>query len=283
MLRLETQTGWWLITHPEHARLAGEFASHWGNALFASPEPRRHVLHGIYAHDNGWAVRDAHPLITSQGKPSAFSTELVGKYSAFEEIDLHAYLAVRREAVQLIAAQDPYAAILISMHTHNLLSERADRSTIRPDHLPWLDAFLVEQLTLQRALRDQLLEEATFPSNSPDQNPIHPSHLTPDTLHRHFQLLQACDNLSLLSCTDYSGDATLLHPFRLIDGTTTEIHLYHTASRTFQLTPYPFDRPILTFPITARHIPGHTFPNAEALQHLFHSAPLETIEVTISA
>jgi hypothetical protein len=96
-------------------------------------------------------------VVTKQGKPAAFSSELVGKYSAFEEIDLTAYLAVRREAVQGIAKEDPYAAILISMHTHNLLSDRADRSTIRAEDLPWLDAFLVEQLTLQRALRQQLL------------------------------------------------------------------------------------------------------------------------------
>ena len=26
MLRLETETGWWLVTHPDHARLAGAFA-----------------------------------------------------------------------------------------------------------------------------------------------------------------------------------------------------------------------------------------------------------------
>ena len=40
MLRLETETGWWLVTHPDHARLAGAFAQRWGNNLFASPEPR---------------------------------------------------------------------------------------------------------------------------------------------------------------------------------------------------------------------------------------------------
>ena len=95
MLRLETETGWWLVTHPDHARLAGAIAARWGNAMFAEPEPRDRVLLGIGTHDDGWAVRDAHPSITKQGKPSAFSVELVGKYSAFEEIDLADYLGVR--------------------------------------------------------------------------------------------------------------------------------------------------------------------------------------------
>src|ERR1700720_421199 len=142
MLRLQTDTGWWLVTHPEHARLAGAFAERWGNDRFASPEPRVHVLKGIARHDDGWTVRDATPQVTRQGMPSAFSTELVGKYSAFEEIDLAEYLAVRDRAVRLIASEDAYAALLISMHTYSLLNDHADRSTIAAADLPLLDRFL---------------------------------------------------------------------------------------------------------------------------------------------
>ena len=130
MLRLETETGWWLVTHPDHARLAGALPNDGATNASLRPEPRMHVLRGIACHDDGWASRDAAPQITRQGKPSAFSVELVGKYSAFEEIDLADYLAVRDRAVRLIAAEDAYAAILISMHTYNLLTEHADRSTI---------------------------------------------------------------------------------------------------------------------------------------------------------
>jgi hypothetical protein len=100
MLRLETESGWWLVTHPDHARLAGAFAERWGNERFRPPEPRRYVLHGIACPDDGWALRDSAPQITRQGKPSAFSVELVCKYSAFEENDLADYLAVRDRAVR---------------------------------------------------------------------------------------------------------------------------------------------------------------------------------------
>ena len=130
MLRLETETGWWLVTHQDHARLAGRFAEHWGNELFASPEPRRPVLLGIATHDDGWAARDARPQITRAGLPAAFSVELVGKYSAFEEIDLADYIAVREQAVAVVAAQDAYAGLLVSLHTDNLLTPRAP--TVRP-------------------------------------------------------------------------------------------------------------------------------------------------------
>ena len=113
MLRLETKTGWWLVTHPDHARLAGAFAERWGNDRFLPPEPRVSILKGISRHDDGWLERDTRPKITRQGLPSAFSVELVGKYSAFEEIDLVDYLAVRDRAVRMMASEDALSLIHI--------------------------------------------------------------------------------------------------------------------------------------------------------------------------
>jgi len=273
MLRSKVDGGWWLVTHPDHAHLAGRFANHWGNPLFRSPEPREHVLRGIHCHDDGWRARDAQPIITRQGFPAAFSVELVGKYSAFEDIDLNAYLAVRREAVNLMAAEDPYAAILISMHTHNLLSERADRSTIRAEDLPTLDAFLEEQIVLQHHLRDQLLATNKLP----------PTALQLTTLHEHFQLLQACDNLSLLTCVDFEGPATLLHPFTTTDGATTEIKVRRLAERTFRLSPYPFAPSEISLTFPARFVKGDTFATSEDLREALANAETTTLTVNLTA
>jgi hypothetical protein len=273
MLRAEEGGGWWLVTHPDHAHLAGEFAAKWGNENFPAPKPREHVLRSIYAHDDGWRGRDAEPVITKQGKPAAFSQELVGKYSAFEEIDLTGYLAVRREAVQLMAKQDPYAAILISMHTHNLLSERADRSTMRKEDLVWLDAFLVEQKMLQRALREQLIADGQLDSE----------HLRPEALNQQFQLLQACDNLSLLSCVDFAGDATLLHPFMTLKGETTEIKVKRIGERSFRLSPYPFAEPDLSFTFPARHVQGEIFASSQELREKLEGAKTLEIEVSVTS
>src|ERR1700761_4941349 len=208
MLRLETETGWWLVTHVDHAHLAGAFAEKWGNNLFLAPEPREQVLRGVTTHDDGWAARDQQPQITRQGKPSAFSVELVGKYAAFEEIDLSDYLAVRDRAVRLVAETDPYAALLVSMHTYNLLSARADRSTIQPDQLPLFDAFLEGQLQFQQGLKACMAAEKQ----------LAPAEKSPERIEQHFHLLQACDNLSLLSCVDYSKPSDLLHPLPLKTG-----------------------------------------------------------------
>ena len=273
MLRLETESGWWLVTHPNHARLAGAFAERWGNELFVSPEPRGHVLKGIACHDDGWAARDAAPQITRQGRPSAFSIELVGKYSAFEEIDLADYLAVRDRAVRLIATTDPYAAVLISMHTYSLLSEHADRSTIAPDQLPLLDQFLVQQKSLQQSLLREIAEDPAFP---PEQS-------SEKTIRDHFRLLQANDNLSLLTCVDFRAPANLLHPLRLCDGEYSRVEVKAVGSRHYVLDPYPFDEPSITFTFPARHVEGNLFRSSAELQERFHAAPVATLSVTVSA
>jgi Protein of unknown function (DUF3891) len=272
MLRLETQTGWWLVTHPDHARLAGAFAERWGNEQFLPPEPRANVLKGIARHDDGWTERDAAPQVTLQGKPSAFSVELVGKYSAFEEIDLADYLAVRDRAVRLIAAEDAYAAVLISMHTYNLLTAHADRSTIAPADLPLLDRFLEEQIAFQNSLREKIAADAEF---APEQ-------ATSTAILDHFRLLQATDNLSLLTCVDYVQPAHLLHPLPLREGGYTEVRVRHAGTRHFVLEPYPFERSGLTFEFPARFVEGKLFGSAGELREAYTEAHVETLSVTVS-
>jgi Protein of unknown function (DUF3891) len=273
MLRLETETGWWLVTHPDHARLAGAFAERWGNDRFLPPEPRARVLRGITLHDDGWVARDAKPEITRQGKPSAFSVELVGKYSAFEEIDLADYLAVRDRAVRLIAAEDPYAALLISMHTYSLLSEHADRSTIAAAELPLLDRFLEQQKELQQVLWNQIQADAS----------VLPAQKSEGAIRDHFRLLQANDNLSLLTCVDFSRPASLLHPLPLREGGYARVEVRSSGTRHFVLDPYPFNASSLSIQFPARHVKGKLFSSAEELRAQFAAAPVEMLTVTLSS
>src|SRR5258706_1723780 len=273
MLRLETETGWWLVTHPDHARLAEPWPERWGNERFWPRERREHVLRGIARHDDGWAARDAEPQITRQGKPSAFSVELVGKYSAFEEIDLEDYLFVRDRAVRLIAAEDPYAAILISMHTYSLLNDHADRSTIAPAQLPLLDRFLEQQKALQASL---LVQIAANPRFTPDQT-------SESAILDHFRLLQASDYLSLLTCVDFRQPSLFLHPLPLRDGGHIPVQVRAIAPRHFVLDPYPFPEASLTFQFPARHVKGKIFPSSAELQSAIAAAPNETLSVTVSA
>ncbi len=272
MLRMKSENGWWLITHPDHARLAGEFAKAWGNEQFRRPEPRDRVLYGIASHDDGWAARDAHPSITREGKPSAFSTELVGKYSAFEEIDLADYLAVRERAVRIIAEKDPYAGLLIALHTYNLLTEHADRSTIAAAQLPLLDAFLEDQRAYQRRLLEEIQADETLSEEEKDW----------ERIEEHFRLLQACDNLSLLTCVAFDQEANLLHPLPLNDGQNAEVTVHPIGPRHFRLTPWPFAEESVTVSFPGRHVDGETFATSTELEAGFHRADVQTLQVTIT-
>jgi hypothetical protein len=273
MLRMESDTGWWLIKHLDHAELAGAFAAAWGNELFRKPEPRMRVLLGIARHDDGWAERDAHPVITPQGKPSAFSIELVGKYSAFEEIDLADYLAVRDRAVRILAQKDPYAGLLISMHTYNLLTAHADRSTIAPKELVLLDAFLERQRAYQVELHAIIQGDGLLSAQAKEDQ----------TITEHFRLLQACDNLSLLTCVAYRTPAHLLHPLPLNDGGTVEVKVFPIGARYFRLAPWPFEEGELRFEFPARHVEGKAFGSSSALGAAFSAAPEQRLMVTLSA
>lgn len=271
MLRLESKTGWWLVTHPDHARLAGEFAAAWGNDRFRAPEPRHNVLLGIRCHDDGWAARDGMPQITREGKPSAFSNELVGEYSAFEEIELEDYLAVRGRAVRLMADEDAYAGLLVSMHTYNLLTERADRSTIRVEQLPVLDNFLAAQRDFQKELLRRVRSAGVSADESSDTR-----------VRDHFRLMQATDNLSLLSCVGFGRAGTLLHPLPLLDGTYSEVKVVPVGERQFRLQPYPLIRNPMVFEFPARHVEGAVFRDAAELQEKFAASPVTQLSVTVA-
>jgi len=270
---MESETGWWLITHPDHAHLAGAFAEAWGNERFRKPEPRARVLHGIASHDDGWTQRDAHPSITREGKPSAFSTELVGKYSAFEEIDIQEYLAVRETAVRIIAEVDPYAGLLIAMHTYNLLTEHADRSTINKDGLALLDAFLEGQRKYQCELFEAIAADASLSSLDKNRG----------TIEEHFRLLQACDNLSLLTCVAFESPAHLLHPLPLNDGSHATVRVLPIGPREFRLSPWPFGKERLQFKFPARHVEGKRFGSSADLEAAFHATSIEQLTVELSA
>ncbi len=194
-----------------------------------------------------------------------FPAELVGKYSAFEEIDLLDYLAVRRKAVDTVVRHNPYAGLLVAMHTFDLLANRADRSTIRADQLPLLGCLSGRAKTLQRKVRPQLAEDIALSSQD----------IAPERIEDHFHLLQACDNLSLLTCVDYPGTANLLHALPVTGGAHEPVIVEQVGVRHFRLAPYPFAASPLTFVFPARFVEPLSFTSKEELREKFNAAEVQ--------
>lgn len=264
MIRSQTGTGWALVNHRDHAVLAGEFAEAWGNDTFAVPEPFTPIHYAVAHHDDGWIARDATATLTKDRKPEAFSRALVGSYSAFEEIDLPNYLKVRGEATAAVAARDPYAAVLVSMHTVNLLTEQADPTTIRPEHRASYHAFLDQQRTWQKEISQRL-------------------HASPGELQRGFEFLQCCDNLSLITCSGYDLPRELRHTHPDRDGKRHALLCSLVSESTWRIAPWPFKTSHLTFSIPYREIATSDCINPDAYQTAFAAAAYKTRKVTLLA
>ncbi len=271
MIRIATPTGYTLVAHQEHARLAGRFAEHWGNATFPAPAPAAlmpEVLVAVARHDDAWAGRDATPFLTREGRPSAFTRELVGAYSAFEEIDLADYLAVRSAATEALAAEHPFAAILVSMHTVNLLTEQADLNTIKPADRPLHAAFIEGQLQRQREFAASLPPDLA-------------AHATSARLRRAFEFLQFCDNLSLLACVRYDRLRPVRHTHLDATGARRTITCAPVDATTYRLDPWPFDQPALSFTVPARQIPTAACADLAAFRAAYAAAPVEQLPVRL--
>lgn len=271
MIRIATETGYILVPHQEHARLAGRFAAHWGNALFpkpAAPVALPHVLTAVARHDDAWAERDASPFLTREGRPSAFTRELVGAYSAFEEIDLADYLAVRGAATEAVAKTDLFAAILVSMHTHNLLTEQADLATIKPADRPLHAAFVEGQLVRQSELAASLPPELA-------------AEASPEKLRRAFEFLQFCDNLSLIVCVGYEQPRPVRHTHPDATGSRRVITCTPLGDSAYRLSPWPFDRDTLAFTVPVRRVAADACADLASFRTAYAAAPVEQLAIRL--
>ncbi|MEM0966228.1 MAG: DUF3891 family protein [Verrucomicrobiota bacterium] len=268
MIRIEERDSWLLLEHDKHAALAGEFARHWKNERFLPPEPFVHVLDAVSRHDDSWKEVDANPNLTPEGNPSAFSSELVGTYDAFEEIDLEDYLSVRGRATEKAAQRDSYAAVLISMHTVNLLTEQADLSQLNEEESRIHGDFIAGQLSRQKELVEGL-RETGFPEAA----------LAEESFRLGFEFLQGCDSLSLLVGVDFSSPSQLRHAQRTRDGRKTEIGFEPKGKGIFQLDPYPFDEEGLAFCIPYARVPKEATGSLGDFRRAYQSAERVSKEI----
>lgn len=272
MLRIETPDSWILIRHQDHARLAGDFARHWKNEEFSPPEPFKSVELAVRCHDDSWAVPDADPSLTPEGRPSAFSEKLVNTYDAFEEVELEDYLRVRGEATEAAARTDPYAAILVSMHTVNLLTEQADLSGLDSIQKDLHAKFIEGQRARQKELASLLVDD-----------PEYKSALSASSLDRAFRFLQACDSLSLYVCVAFPREGQLRHKHPSNSGKETAIQYIPLGDKRYQLSPSPFDEKEIEFSVPCRTIHQKEFADVEEFRKLYTKAPVEQLQFIIQS
>ncbi len=193
-----------LVRQHDHALASGVFAEHWEER----PRPYRSTLYAVANHDVAWRDLDREVRWNERtGRPYAFTD-----YPP--EPKVRAYAA----GIDLVEAEDPYAACLCSMHYETLV-RRFGRS--EPEA-----RFAESEARRQARLRDGMTDGEA-------------SHLD-----RNLRFLRLCDGLSLFVCLNEPGQQGQPPPYPegfRFDGTAFEP--VWESERTLGLRPNPFSGP----------------------------------------
>lgn len=128
--------GWQVVMQTDHADLSAGFAEQWAD------RSARHdsLLLATRRHDDGWAVWEQAPLVEPE----------TGKPVNFLDVQVPSHLAFYRANVASVAAEDPYAGLLVSMHGAGIYRRRYGlddklRLTHQDEVKAQVDAFVEEQ------------------------------------------------------------------------------------------------------------------------------------------
>jgi len=272
MIRAPVANGWSLVQQTDHASLCGALARHWKNERFEPPKPFVHVLDAIVHHDDSWIDRDANPIITDDGEPDAFTSSLDGSYSVFQGYEFEPYLEVREQAAATAARRDPYAAVLISMHTVDLLTDKNKTSVLDAGQREFLDEFIQRQRDRQSDWTEQLRER-----------PGMAEYATADRFGRALEFLQACDHLSLLVCSDCRSEMQLHHEHPTTDGQSVRIRFRPLGEHRYNCDPWPFDEPQLSLEIPCRTVTPKTFSSVAQFRQAYADAETHQRQIELTA
>jgi hypothetical protein len=261
----------YVSTQEDHAELSAQFAAHWGNNTFAKLRPYPSMVFATTYHDSGYREWEGNPPVNAaKGRPYAHREEI----PSFEQVELRSYV----KNVQWIAAQDRYAALLVSMHRTGLWKNRYDVLTSPKGRLR--ERSDAVKATMKEMETKQQEERQALGSNDPKFE---------NDLWVNYRALQIYDLLSLYFCCDgYDEDdqfkENVLAPVRLGYDTRDEVELKITAAgkSAVKITPFPFDVYPLRVSVRARLVPRGSYSSDAACLEAYHKAPRQLLSFEIS-
>lgn len=277
MIIAETADSYQFVTQPDHATLAGTFAEHWGNDLFAPPEPGPPMTIAAYHHDAGWVEYDRRPHLDENGQPIDF-----------RDMPSETWIDLYEDGIEALVTLDTYAGLLVSMHGAGLRNRRYGLSPSWPAtasaYQPFIDREEARQVRLCRQLRDSnelSKRDATLLSTLHESS----TGVGADSSHlwTNYKLLQAWDTLSLAFCmTPSLPNATDIENVPSSDDSADQTLTIDTiAPDTVRVTPYPFDVTPLDVSVPVRTVQKGAFESDASTARIYYEAKREQKEVTI--
>jgi hypothetical protein len=264
MIRRETPRHLVLIAQHDHAVLAGELARRMGNTLFGMPSPFDSVITAISQHDCGWIPRDRAPELSSAGLPAHVF-----------EINILTALDAWSDSTDQVAAGDPYAGLLVSMHSMALASRYAAREPEANDERSRQVAFRVRrfihrQIEVQESLRRRLQMSIDQPLRGGLAEIGRAAE--EDLLRANFFLLEFVDQLSLNLCFDRLVFEKIETVYPRAGEPSLSIRIFRNADGTVRLDSWPFNEERLELNVDAKRIAPGPYRNAEHLKSVCESA-----------
>jgi hypothetical protein len=139
MIVRERSDSFLLFEQHEHALIAGEFALRWRER----PRPFESTVYAIANHDLAWREADREVL---------WNEEKDRPYS-FVDYPLDLKLPAQRRGIDLVAAHDPYAGCLCSIHYARFLLDSE-----RPEEIEFREGEVERQDSLEVRMSEEELE-----------------------------------------------------------------------------------------------------------------------------
>ena len=193
-----------LVKQHDHGLASAEFARRWTER----PRPLDSTLFAIANHDLAWQGPDSEVRWNeATGRPYSFAD-----YPAEKKVE--AYTG----GLDRLEEQDPYAALLCSMHYETLMRTFGESEVEK--------AFAEAETRRQERLREEVSEEGI------------------ENAERNLKFLRLCDGLSLFVCLNEPGGSDYPPPYP--GGFAFEGKTYEPVwgdERTLRLAPNPFSAP----------------------------------------
>jgi hypothetical protein len=275
MIRRAYQNELLIIAQNDHAELAGQLVKHLGNGLFAAPVPLAPMGLAVAEHDRGWIRQDARPQFNPEKLPAHVF-----------EIGHAISLAAWTESVNLAAAKDPYAALLISLHSMRLATHVANRPVSQHDQTARVQTFKVQQfLHLQIEIQETLRRQLGLRVDVPLRGGLAERGTSPeeDLLASNFYLMQLLDQVSLNLCFDEVLFDSVGNISPRPGARPVTIQIDRPDIRVMRLDPWPFDDAVIDLKVPAKRLSIRGYRDEDDLAAACEKGMRITLDVRVES
>jgi hypothetical protein len=267
MIRRDMGDAFFLFAQHDHAQLSGELARHYGNRLFARPEPPEQTIRAVALHDCGWPMHDDRPTLNKDGLP----------LDVFES-PLDVALPVWQAGVEHVANEEPYTQLLVSLHVLGLSGFAAARQHDRREQFE-LNKFQHRQIEKQVELRKQLGMALDVPLKL--GLAVRSDLASEEQLRRNHNLVQAMDRISLgLCCTNLVFEK-IENIVPRPGAAAVTLSFIRTDDFALRVEPWPFDRETIELEIPYRSVAAGRYEDVEEFRKAYAEAASIMVKMTV--